>query len=290
MYLSPENTKILISCHKACELPADDFFLPVEAGSALKSEKIGFQCDDECMGQECDNISRKNMHYCELTVLYWAWKNIRKVYPSLEYIGLNHYRRFFIFGKTARRTTSIEYEKLSDINLPLTPENISLEKNTIITPRDTIFSTSLYVHYCTHHYSEDYRILRNSIKELYPDYYDSFIHVFEKNYILLPYNMFIMSFDIFEDYCEWLFNILKDVESKSIYKSYNQYQQRIFGYMSERLFNVYIHQKKIKIKQYPIAFINPEKAFYIHKNSIKSIFKNAIRELLVRIRDFKSKS
>ena len=51
----------------------------------LQAEAPGFQRDDEG-----DNISAANPHYCELTGVYWAWKNL-----DADYVGLAHYRRHF---------------------------------------------------------------------------------------------------------------------------------------------------------------------------------------------------
>ena len=71
--------------------------MPIHCGKALSSVDLGIQGDNEVNGQPCDNISDKNETYCELTAMYWAWKNIKKIYPDIEYIGLNHYRRYFDF-------------------------------------------------------------------------------------------------------------------------------------------------------------------------------------------------
>lgn len=38
------------------------------------------------------NISNKNKIYCELTGLYWIWKNYGL--ETIEWIGLSHYRRY----------------------------------------------------------------------------------------------------------------------------------------------------------------------------------------------------
>ena len=44
------------------------------------------------------NISKDNPYYCELTALYWAWKNYEKL-GNPDNIGLAHYRRFLEFKK-----------------------------------------------------------------------------------------------------------------------------------------------------------------------------------------------
>ena len=97
--LDDSKIKILVCCHKPCELPQDDIFLPIHVGAALSDTSLGFQRDDQLNGKPCDNISSKNRSFCELTAIYWAWKNIKKLYPDLQYIGLNHYRRFFAFNE-----------------------------------------------------------------------------------------------------------------------------------------------------------------------------------------------
>ena len=79
--------KILVACHKADHaIRQDDNYMPIQVGKALHPElNLGFQCDNTG-----DNISSMNPYYCELTGMYWMWKN-----TSADIIGLVHYRRYF---------------------------------------------------------------------------------------------------------------------------------------------------------------------------------------------------
>lgn len=87
------DIKILVASHKKAEMPEDSMYLPVHVGRALYPDKeFGYQSD-----AEGDNISIKNPYYCELTALYWAWKNLKA-----DYVGLAHYRRHFSL-KTVHR-------------------------------------------------------------------------------------------------------------------------------------------------------------------------------------------
>ena len=79
-----KDIKIIIATHKQHFMPSDDMYLPLHVGKSGK-EELGYQGDDTG-----DNISAKNPNFCELTGLYWAWKNL----PNY-YLGLIHYRRFF---------------------------------------------------------------------------------------------------------------------------------------------------------------------------------------------------
>lgn len=101
---------ILIACHKECRLPKQDFFLPVQVGSAHSIVDLKMQRDDQG-----ENISSKNKSYCELTAMYWAWKNLQ----NIEIIGLSHYRRFFDFNNQCRPLlpqTSFYYDEIASLN------------------------------------------------------------------------------------------------------------------------------------------------------------------------------
>lgn len=75
-----------------------------------------------------------------------------------------------------------------------------------------------------------------------------FINAFEdvmfRNNKLIHYNMFIMKWDDFNNYCNWLFPILKEAEKRIDISHYNVIQKRIWGYMAERLMNVWLYAEK----------------------------------------------
>ena len=78
--------KILVCTHKPGFVLQDDIYTPIQVGKALSNVDLGFLGDDKG-----DNISVKNKEFCELTAMYWAWKNLK----NLDVIGLCHYRRYF---------------------------------------------------------------------------------------------------------------------------------------------------------------------------------------------------
>lgn len=264
--------KILVACHKADpNIRQDDIYMPIQVGKALHPElDLGFQCDNTG-----DNISEKNGSYCELTALYWAWKNLKDV----DYIGLCHYRRYFDFGRKL-----LLYE--SGINISSNDfHKIKIEKpniNKIFSKYDIILAKpysvpfSLEVEYNYAHIKNDFNILEGVLKELYPEYATSFNRFFYKNNKLSAYNMFLTSFQVFEGYCTWLFRILDEVEHRVKISSYTD-QARIFGYMAERLLNVYANYNKFKILYQPIVKIDNtpnvpyRKVFLCHlRNSLSS--------------------
>jgi len=88
------NVKILVGCHKPCSLIKDEeVFYPIQLGrSLMKEDNLNYKwMQDNTFGDDTgENISEKNKNYCELTGLYWAWKNQDKL-ENPDYIGLFHY-------------------------------------------------------------------------------------------------------------------------------------------------------------------------------------------------------
>ena len=242
------NIKILVCCHKDDLKLSSDVFFPIHVGKAISKIDLGIQGD-----HTGDNISDKNASYCELTGLYWAWKNMKGV----DYIGLCHYRRYFDFngyGTKGFPTIPLETSHFEKVDLNLNSSIIDyLEKDYVITAKETSLTMPLYYSYCGFHnyqelrYALDYLISKDS------DKYSKVIkeHIVQGN-LIKYYNMFVMSWTQFDRYCNWLFPILSYMEGKIDISNYDLYHKRAFGFIGEYLFNVYLWAEKLKVKQVPI--------------------------------------
>jgi hypothetical protein len=239
------NTKILVCCHTNDIYKSDEQFFPIHVGKQISDKKI-----DTIQGDNTgDNISDKNKSFCELTGMYWAWKNL----PKTDFIGLCHYRRYFDFtSKISLSDIQIVPKKDFDIkNIGFVDSKKLLKDCDIILAKRKSYPYNLRIDYCVNHISSDFFTLADVINDLYPDYSETFVEVMENNNKLNHYNMFLTRYDIFDDYCKWLFSILFECEKRIDITNYNVFQKRIFGYMSERLLMVYVKKNKLKLKYYP---------------------------------------
>ena len=249
-------------------------YLPIQVGKALSSEDLGIQGDN--VG---DNISSKNVSYCELTGMYWAWKNL----SGVDAIGLCHYRRYFDFHKQCRSFLPFDsFETNSFENLKLNlPEKILTHLNDgyVIVPQKNTLGITLGVQYCLIHNSADLQIMEEVIKDSCDKrYIDAFRYVIHGNNKIYPFNMFIMPWAIYDKYCRWLFMILEKIEQKIDIVNYNSYQKRVYGFMGERLLNIFLYAEQLKVKQYPIIYVNDSK---LNIGSLENIGRNVLKNLNV---------
>ena len=267
---SKTNVKILVCAHKPADLLANDIYMPLQVGKAISDVDLGIQGDDTG-----ENISNKNLNYCELTALYWAWKNLKDV----DYIGLCHYRRFLDFRFSrfrVRHKYSIQFQELESLGTALPDISSFFKKYDIVLPRPAIFIRNLRDEYYMYHIKEDFDILREVVTEMTPDYRNAFEKVMDHNNKLISYNMFLTKKEIFDDYCSWVFPILFEVEKRIKISAY-PYQARVFGFMGERLFNIYCYHHKLKVKSCPMLFV------YDQKQRTDSLFYYFIKRLQVHV-------
>ena len=199
-----------------------------------------------------DNIANKNPYYCELTALYWIWKN-----TTMDYVGMCHYRRFFDFNdKDMSRWVMKQSQCLEDIleNIAIKSFKTIMDDKDIVLPKPLYFCCSVEKDYIDHHRKEDLDIIKTIIAEKYPDYMDAVKSYFKGNKLYYC-NMFVMKKEMFDEYMEWLFDILFEVEKRIDIPYDDKVQRRVFGFLAERLFGIYIKKNEFKIKEYPLIFI-----------------------------------
>lgn len=215
------KTVILVAAHKPYWMPSDPVYLPVQVGAAGKPP-LGWERDDEG-----ENISEKNAGFCELTGLYWLWKNV-----DAEVYGLCHYRRYFAagcpLGSKRGRIFSGEAAKRqmtgTDILLPK-KRHYWIETN-----------ESQYVHA---HHQEDLDQTKAILRERYPDFLPAWDAVMKRR-SGHRFNMFLMRKPQLEAYCAWLFDILLELERRLDISAYSVQDRRVFGYVGERLLDVWL--------------------------------------------------
>ena len=273
--LDDSKIKILVCCHKPCELPQDKVFLPIHVGAAISNTELGIQRDDQLNGAFCDNISDKNHSFCELTAIYWAWKNIKKIYPDLQYIGLDHYRRFFSFDEKRVTGNGIpkDVKTIQQYKINETKLESALYSNKVITTPKAFLKTSVASSYEHCHNSSDLRIIHDIVRDDYPEFLNAFNDVFLGSNYFYDCNMFIMKWDEFDEYCKWLFGILFKAEKLIDISNYDTYQKRIYGFLAERLWTVWVEKK-----QYSLENLN----YYIFTDDPRKIDDSFIKRLKFR--------
>lgn len=232
---------IVVAAHKPYAMPQDPIYLPVQAGRALYPALPGYTGDDTG-----ENISEKNPHYCELTALYWAWKNL----PA-DSIGLAHYRRHFAQpgakgGKWQRILTGAGLEKLWDSGVQVIlpqPRNYFIETN--------------YQQYVHAHHACDLELTRQILQEGWPEYLPAWERVMKRTWGH-RFNMFIMQRGPLEAYCSWLFAVLGRLEERLDISGYSAYDARVFGFVSERLLDVWLETAGIRYAELPAMYMEKQ--------------------------------
>jgi hypothetical protein len=270
--------KIGVCYYQPWELPQESVFFPIQAGKAISGFDLKIQGDDTG-----DNISEKNATFSEFTAWYWSWKNIKKLHPDIEYIGLAHYRRFFALNESF--TGNILYKEcipeMKNYDALIMKK---LENHDIILARQDIFNNNIISQYAEFHYVEDYICIKNIIHKIYPEYDESFFHFFRENKKISLYCMFIARYEVFNKYFEWLFPLLFEAEKTIDVSGYDAYQKRVLAFLAERLLNVYVYHNKLRTVYEPVYFIRKEAAGIkkdAQRQKLKILIKKTIKLLTI---------
>ena len=244
-----------VAIHKPYAVATDPMYLPLQVGAAGKPS-LGWQRDDEG-----DNISEKNPTFCELTGLYWLWKHC-----DAEAVGLCHYRRYFIrrrlfTGRWEQVLTGEQAEKL-------------LKECPVILPKKRHYwietNRSQYDHA---HHPKDLDETRAILVEQYGDRAgEAFDRTMERS-SGHRFNMFLMRREAFEDWCGFLFGVLFELEKRLDISDYSQNDRRVFGFVGERLMDVWLEMNGREYKECSYAFMErqnwPKKILSFLKRKLK---------------------
>jgi hypothetical protein len=258
--------------HKDYPMPKAEFIVPLQVNKQATKLQLGYASDDTG-----ENIAERNATFCELTALYWIWKQLPNIQSS--YIGLCHYRRYFIEKSAPSLTQKISAlfhskKKKETIDMPLGNEALQLasslkaqaqmlhylQEGNVVLPlkkdfrirKDLVFTIKDQFVYT--HLMEDWLTLEEAVKKTHPAYTQS-LQFFHQQTSLHCYNMFVGSKAFVQGYCEWLFPVLFEIE-RNIQLSAYPYQRRVIGFMGERLLNLYIHHNNIPIATMPVMYLS----------------------------------
>lgn len=276
------NVKIVVAHHTRGQLLHDSRLIHMHVGKALSTEDYGMQGDDTK-----DNISVKNPWYCELTALYWMWKNV-----DADYKGLIHYRRTFtvkpfdplrhLFIKLKLNTRKIsslwspysstgvtcsykysdekEYQHANAKFLNILDKYMSEGVN-IVAARPVHFYSPVRTAIGPVIGERFIILLEEIIKERHPEFYPHFMKA-QMGVRFHNANMHVMDKKTHDEYCALLFDILEEHERRVVTEGYlkdistEKCYSRMSGYLGELVTNAFVQysMRTKKVRLLPIAF------------------------------------
>lgn len=182
----------------------------IQAGAALTDIRIASLTDD--FG---DNISHKNKQYCEMSAVYWIWKNTKNAWTGIE-----HYRR----------------------HLHVKPEMLGNEVDAFLPLPYMCYPCT--VNQFRRFVSEDVlQLLLKTLEFLYPKQYSEYQRILYGQF-QYTYNLVCARREVFEDYCNWFFSIVEYMEKHA--EAVPEIKEtRALSYVAEVLTNLYyMHNEK----------------------------------------------
>lgn len=236
----PSKVKIFVGYHKPHEVFISNVYQPLLTADVEWEKEPNVIKDNTLI-----NIAEKNKHYGELSGHYWVWKNFLPK-TNAKYIGFCHYRRFldFNFHPTeiipfkfvfAKEFSENMFEKYSE-------ENIlnAINGYDIVLPQKYPIECNIYQQFLKYHTKEDIDTALAILGSLYPEYIDAAQEFLMSDELYTCLN-FIMKTELVNEYMEWMFKILFELEKRSDWSKYTEYMTiRMPAYIAERFLNIWL--------------------------------------------------
>lgn len=268
-----EEVKIYLLCYdkKEYDFEEDSVITPLQVGA---HNRLGICNERDNTGK---NISDLNYFFVENTGLYWIWQNIK----TAKYKGQFQYRRWLegINEKT-------DFHKIFSDYQIICAKPYNYPSNHIFIPKDTVMGG-----YEFSHCKEDLEIMGAIVKNRCPEYAEDWEKYIVNGENLYYSNGFVLPANEYDKYCAWLFDLLalwlvvnkiqdyndllihvaRNIGQRKYYRyqksietlprSIYEYQTRIGGYLSERLFTLYVYHNFPK--RYEVDYQKQEEGMYI---------------------------
>lgn len=224
--------RIYIATHTHTPLYQDEVYQPLFVGAAALSER---RYDDWLYDDVGDSISDRNATFCELTGLYWMWKH-----ATDDIVGLVHYRR---------------YLKADDASSqPLTEAQLrsALDAADCLVAQRVYYPWSCAADYRMCHCATDLLALRLVVAKHFPAYRAAFDTVMGRDWFF-PCNIAVWKKSLADEFYHFLFGVTDWLERSIDPILFRPpYQQRVYGFLSERLLNIFIEAKGLQAEEFPL--------------------------------------
>lgn len=263
------SVKIYVPYHKPYPIVKSDIIVPINLGRAvldqttkdgsLSADDMSYMITNMIGDDTGENISRKNREYCELTGLYWIWKNCLNC-NEISHIGYMSYRRLFIFNDALiNAINDLDEVSYNGYILDKSREKIlhyvGLDSSTVLSACSNYDCILPYkvnlkkfgINSVLHDYVEkipgmhlnDILLLNDYIYNMNPELGAMFKEYLYSSYKYM-YQCFILRSNIFVEYCKFMFNILFNFEKQVNVDLYTINGKRTLAYLGEHLYGFYL--------------------------------------------------
>lgn len=297
-----DNIKIFVS-HRIdvdSELIPNPLYVPVRCGAIFDNG----QCKDIQGDDTGDNISDKRLSFCEFTVQYWAWKNVKA-----DYYGLCHYRRYLSFSKRKFKTDGFNMvqglsllpsakKRFGLLNVSVMEKIISsydiivseyADVQKIPTPTGTHSTVSeMWNAYLGIFFEKSSLDLMFELIDKMAPLYSRSAREYFAGHLHRGFNCYILKRELFYRLCEFQFPILFEVERRLDTTGYTQTMLRTPAFIGEMLYGIFIYHittyEQWTVKDLQLVFFNDTlkvKSFLdLLKRNLKQWINRGLRNII----------